>query len=108
MREKSILLVLSVNTNKSLDWALRVINSKRAESTWIIVDEKTMRILAKRNIVGYVSEKIFVYSGKRPEEFSLRVIALVKPDEVYVCDERGLLEPLIKLIRVMKIKVYEC
>ena len=108
MHEKTVLLVLSVSSSKSLEWALEVISSKRSENMWIVVDEKTMRILAKKSVVSSVGKKILVYSGKRPEEFSLRVVVLVKPDEVYICDERGLLEPLVKLIKAMRIKIHEC
>jgi hypothetical protein len=108
MHEKTILLVLSVSTSRSLEWALKLISSERSENMWVVVDEKTMRILAKRGVVSSIGEKIFIYSGKRPEEFSLRIVVLVKPDEVYICNERGLLEPLVKLIRVMGIKIHEC
>jgi len=105
---ENTLVVLSITSSRALEWALRVISAKSPENMWIVVDEKTMKILARRGLTRILGERVVVYSGKKPEEFSLRVLVLAKPDELYVCDERGILEPVIRLLRVLRISMYEC
>ncbi len=102
------LVILSVTSNRALEWALHVISAKSPENIWVVVDERTMKILARKNLTRTLGERIIVYSGKKPEEFSLRVLVFAKPDELYVCDERGVLEPVIRLLRVLRISTYEC
>jgi Holliday junction resolvasome RuvABC DNA-binding subunit len=105
---KNALIVLSAASSRGLEWALRVLNSKSPESLWIVVDEKTMKTLAKRGVTRALGERIMVYSGKKLEEFSLRVLVITKPDELYLCDERGVFEPLTRLLRLLRVSVYEC
>jgi len=108
MNRENTLLVFSLSSNRSLNWALSLINSKNQENLWIVVDEKTMKTLARRNIVKTLGEKILVFSGRNFEEFSLRLLVLSKPDEIYVCDERGVLEPVIRLLRALRVSIREC
>jgi hypothetical protein len=102
------LVVLAVSSNRGLEWALRVLGSKKLEDLWLVVDEKTMKVLAKRGLVRALGERVLVFSGRRVEEFSLRVLVLAKPDEVYLCDESSALEPVTRLLRLLDVSTYEC
>jgi hypothetical protein len=108
MSSSNTLIVLAVRSDEGLKWALRVLRTKSSKSLWLVVDEKTMRRLSRMSTVKTLGERVLVFSGRRVEEFSLRVVVLAKPDEVYLCDESGSLEPVIRLIRLLNVSIREC
>ncbi|ADV64471.1 hypothetical protein [Desulfurococcus mucosus] len=102
------MLVLSL---RKLDEAVgRFIEEAVVEGCRILVtDAETIRLLRVSNMLGSMRHlEIVVFNRGNPEEESLRIIAVYTPSEAYICDQRGSLNPLSRVLRKLGIPVKVC
>jgi hypothetical protein len=76
---------------------------------WLLTDPNSVEVLAKLNILSRLSpDRIIVFNGRKPEEFTLKIYSVLAPDIVYLCDERGSLKPILDFMARAPVDVVEC
>ncbi|MGC8982865.1 MAG: hypothetical protein ACP5KA_03825 [Desulfurococcaceae archaeon] len=108
MLQKPVLVLFTAKSSGSLKKLLRLA-AELGPGAWFVLDGKTMELLARSGAQKALpADRVFVFSGRRSEEFALRVFSLVKPASAYVCDENRVLEPITRFLLVAGIYVEEC
>ncbi len=102
-----VLIIASVKKTDDLNWIRELVNKYR--SAWLVTDQKSAELLARENIFSRLEpDRIIVFSGRRPEELSLKIYKISTPDIVYICDKYNVLKPLVELFRIAPVKRVEC
>ncbi|MEM0377850.1 MAG: hypothetical protein QXP68_02385 [Thermosphaera sp.] len=102
------LVLISVNDGDQLRKAEDLINNFKNEI--FVTDMQTLQLLVNKKLLtkGFAG-KLYVFNSSFPEEDSLKLFALSKPDDVVVCDEAGRLEAFTRFVkRVSGLRILEC
>ncbi len=101
-----VLIIVSLKT-KETEKIEKIIS--KYPNTWLLTDSKSADLLAKSNVLSQISsERIIVFNGRKPEEFTLKIYSTVAPDIVYLCDERGYLKPISDFMTRAPVDIIEC
>jgi Uma2 family endonuclease len=101
-----VLIIVSLKT-KETEKIEKIIS--KYPNTWLLTDSKSADLLAKSNVLSQISsERIIVFNGRKPEEFTLKIYSAVAPDIVYLCDERGSLKPISDFMTRAPVDIIEC
>lgn len=102
------LILISINSEGQLKKAEGLINNLKSEV--FITDSQTLQLLvAKKVLTKDFIGKLYVFDSSSPEEDSLKLFALSKPEHVIICDETGRLEAFSRFVkRVSGLKISEC
>lgn len=105
--EERALVLFTTQSSASLKLLSSILS--KSNSVWLLVDRSTMELIARSELMRKIdASRIIVYSGKKPEELSLKLHAMLKPDVVYACDENSSLKPVLEYLLAAGIRVVKC
>lgn len=107
MAEQKVAVVISIRKKEEIEWLEGIITKHR--DFWLITDGKSVKILARQNILSKIpGGKLIVYDDRKPEESALRIYKATSPDMIYMCDNYGVLRAIADFMKFTRVKVLSC
>lgn len=105
----NVLVVVSSGDGDFMRFIQGVISAHQLSSLWFVFDRKIMERIASTELMSKIpADRVIVFSGRNPEETSMRVYAITRPAKAYVCDPRGILKPIVDFLYAAKVEVETC
>jgi hypothetical protein len=102
------LVIVSFKSEDGLERVKRLLMD--SDKDVIITDKKTLNMLVEGKIIGkHFKGSLYLFNYSSPEEDSLKLFTISKPDEVFICDEAGKLEALSRFVKsITGLKISVC
>lgn len=102
------LVIVSINSEDRLERVKQLLMD--SDKDVIITDKKTLNMLVEGKIIGKnFKGSLYLFNYSSPEEDSLKLFTISKPDEVFICDEAGRLETLSRFVKsITGLKISVC
>lgn len=102
------LMIVSIRSGNKLERVRQILENSGKDV--IITDKESLNMLVEGKIFGKnFKGSLYLFNFSSPEEDSLKLFTISKPDEVLICDEAGRLEAFSRFIRLVPgLKISEC
>jgi len=102
------LVIVSISSEDRLERVKQLLMD--SDRDVIITDKKTLKMLVEGKVVGKnFKGSLYLFNYSSPEEDSLKLFTISKPDEVLICDEAGRLETLSRFVKsIAGLKISMC